>query len=297
MKIFRNLKRIISQFFETEYWYRFRKIPYSYFDDFGEDCTNKYIWKKYKARDILTSTWDGEGDMLNMMLLKIEHQFYNLKHYGSQADFYFDSHTIIEHGSKEDKLWAFNKIIEENKFENVKPEDRACNLHFFMGKENESKIYFYIKDKKYLVLEYNKDAIGDDKYFWYIEEKDKKEIQHIPNHNDFKDWEIIDGVIYHEYSVNITVKEYKNLSDELKQFARGNRRTLTELLHLRHMIKRLINLSDTDDKYMNMWQYEKDEEEKERLLKESFKAYYEDRKRLYHEIAEFMAEKGNGWWD
>jgi hypothetical protein len=291
-KPFRELKRIVSQFIETEYWYRFRKIPYSYFDDYGSDATSKYIWKHNRARDILTCTWDGEGDIMQMMLLKIEHQFHNLKHYGVQADFYFDSHNIVEYGTREDKLWAFNKIIEENKFENVKPKDRRYNFHYI----EDNKISFVLDGKKELVLELNPNAVEPNSYFWYITEKGKEEIKNISNCNEIEDW-VIDTVICNEHTVHIKVEEYKNLSDGLKPYARGNRRTLTQLLHLRHLIKKLYALEDTNDEYMNMWQNEEDEDKRQVLLKQSMEKFMEDRKRLYHEIAEFMAEEGRGWWD
>lgn len=291
-KPFRELKRIISQFIETEYWYRFRKIPYSYFDDYGSNATSKYIWKHNRARDILTCTWDGEGDIMQMMLLKIEHQFYNLKHYGAQADFYFDSHNIVEHGTREDKLWAFNKIIEENKFENVKPKDRRYNFHHI----EDNKISFVLDGKKELVLELDPNAVEPNSYFWYMIEKGKEEIKSISNFNEIEDW-VIDTVICNEHTVHIKVEEYKNLSDGLKPYARGNRRTLTQLLHLRHLIKKLYALEDTNDEYMNMWQNEENEDKRQVLLKQSMEKFMEDRKRLYHEIAEFMAEEGRGWWD
>ena len=291
-KPFRELKRIVSQFIETEYWYRFRKIPYSYFDDYGSDATFKYIWKHNRARDILTCTWDGEGDIMQMMLLKIEHQFHNLKHYGVQADFYFDSYNIVEHGTREDKLWAFNKIIEENKFENVKPKDRRYNFHHI----EDNKISFVLDGKKELVLELDPNAVEPNSYFWYIAEKGKEEIKRISNFNEIEDW-VIDTVICNEHTVHIKVEEYKNLSDGLKPYARGNRRTLTQLLHLRHLIKKLYALEDTNDEYMNMWQNEENEDKRQVLLKQSMEKFMEDRKRLYHEIAEFMAEEGRGWWD
>ena len=290
LKPFRNLKRIISQFFETEYWYRFRKVPYCYFDDFGGDATYKYIWKNNRARDILTCTWDGEGDILQMMLLKIEHQYHNLKHYGIQADFYFDSHNIVEHGTREDRLWAFNKIIEDNKFENVKSKDRKYNFHMI----DDKIISFALEGKKELVLEYDPECMGG--YYWYIAEKGKEEIQIISDRNHIEDW-IINDVIYNEHTVHVKFEEYKNLSDELKPYVRGNRRTLTQLLHLRHLIKKLYALEDTNDEYMNMWQNEEDEDKRQVLLKQSMEKFMEDRKRLYHEIAEFMAENGRGWWD
>ena len=101
---FRKIKRIVSQFFETEWWYRWRKWDYYWFDD----DVNKYVKNgKCKAGDYLTSTWDGEGDILMMMRLKIEHQFYNLKHHGNQLDFYLDSYNINKFGTDEDKLLCF----------------------------------------------------------------------------------------------------------------------------------------------------------------------------------------------
>ena len=291
LKPFYELKRIISQFFETEYWYRFRRIPYKYYDDFGKNPTYKYIWNKVPARDHLTCTWDGEGDIINIMLLKIEHQFHNLKRYGVHRDFYFNSWDIIENGTKEDKLWAFNKIIEENKHKNVKPKDRKYNLNI-----DGNKINFYIGDGKRLVLELDPESIDNNYYYWYIEEKGKEEIQVIPNRNNVEDW-IVEGVIYNYHTVDIDVKEFKNISDGLKPFARGNRRTLTDLLHLRHMLNKLYNLDDTNDKYTNMWENEKDDDKRQTLLRQAGEQYMADRKRLYHEIAEFMAEKGRGWWD
>ena len=291
-KPFKELKRIISQFIETEYWYRFRKIPYRYFDDYGSDATYKYIWKHNRAGDVLNCTWDGEGDIMQMMLLKIEHQYHNLKHYAAQADFYFDSHNIVEHGTKEDKVWAFNKIIESNKFENVKPKNRKYNPHYV----EDNKISFFLDGKKELILELVPESVDENYYFWYIAEKGKKEIQVISNHSKIEDW-IIDAVVRNEHTVHIKVEEYKDISDGLKPYARGNRRTLTQLLHLRHLIKKLYALEDTNDEYMNMWQNEKDEDKRLMLFKQSNKKFMKDRKRLYHEIAEFMAEEGRGWWD
>ena len=291
-KPFEKLKRVISNFIETEYWYRFRKVPYCYFDDYGSNATYKYIWKHNRAIDTLNCTWDGEGDIMQMMLLKIEHQYHNLKHYAAQADFYLDSHNIVEHGTKEDKIWAFNKIIESNKFENVKPKNRKYNLHYI----GDNKISFFLEGDKNLVLELDPESVDGKYYHWYIKEKGKEEVQIISNHSKIEDW-IIDDVVCNEHTVAVKVEEYKNLSDGLKPYVRGNRRTLTQLLHLRHLIKKLYALEDTNDEYMNMWKNEEDEDKRQVLFKQSNEKFKEDRKRLYHEIAEFMAEEGRGWWD
>ena len=46
-----------------------------------------------------------------------------------------------------------------------------------------------------------------------------------------------------------------------------------------------------------MWDSVKDPEKKKKKLEESIALYRQDRKNLYHEIAEFMAENGDSWWD
>ena len=93
------------------------------------------------------------------------------------------------------------------------------------------------------------------------------------------------------------MKVYAKLSPYIKSKARGLRRNLVELLHFRHMLKKLIYMSDTDDKYYQMWDSVKDPDEKSKKLYEAEELYRQDRKNLYHEIAEYMAEYGDSWWD
>lgn len=93
------------------------------------------------------------------------------------------------------------------------------------------------------------------------------------------------------------MKVYAKLSPYIKSKARGLRRNLVELLHFRHMLKKLIYMSDTDDKYYQMWDSIKDPDEKSKKLYEAEELYRQDRKNLYHEIAEYMAENGDSWWD
>ena len=90
--IFKEIKRIISQFIETEYWYRFRRLPSYWYDD--EENIYSPLKEKIPARDWLTRTWGGENDILDIMRLKIEHMFWNLKKHGAQAYFYLDSGNL-----------------------------------------------------------------------------------------------------------------------------------------------------------------------------------------------------------
>ena len=108
---------------------------------------------------------------------------------------------------------------------------------------------------------------------------------------------IIDGIIKYIYSVNIPITEYHKLSSELKPYARGNRRTLTDLLYLRHMVKKLYTMEDTDDKYFKMWDKIKDPDEQQEQLLKAEKLYDQDRQDLYRSIADYMASNGRSWWD
>lgn len=106
--IFRKAKRHISQFFETEYWYRFRKLhKYWLDDDTGrwEECA-----PQRHARDIITSTWEGEDDLWGAMLLKIDHMFWNLKKYGVEKKYYFKD---LSAATREDRRFLASKKLKD----------------------------------------------------------------------------------------------------------------------------------------------------------------------------------------
>lgn len=293
--IFRTIKRHISQFIETEYWYRFRKLSFFWFDD----ETNKYVERKDRAREMTTITWDGDKDILGMMLLKIDHMFYNLKHYAAQADFYFDSYNILEHGTLDDKIWAFHEILKEYEWNSSKKnkdwQHSQYNYVLDDGTHENRFVYDYDADGNplYYIRRWNTDRTVEYLY------GHKNHLNALNKGLDVQNkicLGIIEGVIRYVYSVNIPVTEYHKLSSGLKPYARGNRRTLTDLLHLRHMIKKLYTMEDTDDKYFNMWSKAKEDKQHE-LLIEAEKLYDQDRLDLYRKIADHMASRGRGWWD
>jgi hypothetical protein len=298
----RELKRIISQFFETEYWYRWRKWDYYYFDD----EIGKYVKNgKCVARDYLTCTWDGEGDILGMMRLKIEHMYYNLKKYGNQADFYLDSYNVLEKGTENDKALCLSWILNEY---DLKKEEDLC--HYVTRREfgngNFANLFPYKYEEnctKYLAHEYVKgkpdhwSLVTKEKDEGYIYKELNDEIVDNINVNTAEGKEIAEGIIREFHSVNVPVIEYNKLSKELKPCVRGLRRVLTELLYCRHLVKKLYEIDDTNDKYFNMWKDIEDEELRSQKLRESMELYKKDRYELYHRLADLMAEHGRGWWD
>lgn len=373
-KPFRELKRVISQFFETEYWYRFRKTPHYYLND----ETQKYepsIYDK-RARDTLTCTWNGDSDILQMALLKTEHMFYNLKKHSYHQYFYVDSFRFFEDGATDSDRALFARQVLDNYEKSPKKYEYCWNFNrkeFFSDRELSKTV-----SKK--TIKYNK-YVGFENSWWIGNEEvdksisDSELVHYYLYHHDMFDgwgWQTTWGIkrtfdeqippseipeknkqyylnldepdLGHEEAPQYRVKKtedvtyfpscytwkdiqklvddkgikievlksfltgaqtmlvddmkvYAKLSPYIKSKARGLRRNLVELLHFRHMLKKLINMSDTDDKYFNMWGEVEDPDEKSKKLEESIALYRQDRKNLYHEIAEYMAENGECWWD
>lgn len=373
-KPFRELKRVISQFFETEYWYRFRKTPHYYLND----ETQKYEPSKYdkRARDTLTCTWNGDSDILQMALLKTEHMFYNLKKCSYHQYFYVDSFRFFEDGAtdsdralfarqvldnyekspkKYEYCWNFNRkeFFSDRKLsKTVSKKTRKYNKYvgfensWWIGNEDVDKsisdselVHYYLyhhdmfdgwgwqttwgikrtfdeqippseipEKRKQYYLNLDDPDLGHEEAPQYRVKKTEdvtyfpscytwKDIQKIVDDKDIK-IDVLKSFLTGAQTMLVDdMKVYAKLSPYIKSKARGLRRNLVELLHFRHMLKKLIYMSDTDDKYYQMWDSVKDPDEKSKKLYEAEELYRQDRKNLYHEIAEYMAENGDSWWD
>lgn len=373
-KPFRELKRVIAQFFETEYWYRFRKTPHYYLND----DTQKYEPSKYdkRARDTLTCTWNGDSDILQMALLKTEHMFYNLKKHSYHQYFYVDSFRFFEDGAtdsdralfarqvldnyekspkKYEYCWNFNRkeFFSDRKLsKTVSKKTRKYNKYvgfensWWIGNEDVDKsisdselVHYYLyhhdmfdgwgwqttwgikrtfdeqippseipEKRKQYYLNLDDPDLGHEEAPQYRVKK-TEDVTYFPSCYTWKDIQkIVDdkGIKIDVLKSFLTgaqtmlvddMKVYAKLSPYIKSKARGLRRNLVELLHFRHMLKKLIYMSDTDDKYYQMWDSVKDPDEKSKKLYEAEELYRQDRKNLYHEIAEYMAENGDSWWD
>lgn len=373
-KPFRELKRVISQFFETEYFYRFRKTPHYYLND----ETQKYEPSKYdkRARDITTCTWNGDSDILQMALLKTEHMFYNLKKHSFHQYFYVDSFRFFEDGATDSDRALFARQVLDNYEKSPKKYEYCWNFNrkeffsdrklsktvskktikynkyvgfensWWIGNEEVDKsisdselVHYYLyhhdmfdgwgwqttwgikrtfdeqippseipEKKKQYYLNLDEPDLGHEEAPQYRVKK-TEDVTYFPSCYTWKDIQkLIDdkGIKIEVLKSFLTgaqtmliddMKVYAKLSPYIKSKARGLRRNLVELLHFRHMLKKLIYMSDTDDKYYQMWDSVKDPDEKSKKLNEAEELYRQDRKNLYHEIAEYMAENGDSWWD
>ncbi len=388
--IFKKIKRTISQFIETEYWYRFRKLPSYWYDD--EQNIYSPLKEKIPARDWLTRTWDGENDILDIMRLKIEHIFWNLKKHGNQAYFYLNSCDLEskyrENIPETDKQWAIDQIFDKY-FSGIKPKysswnhsfseefhntriwksklwigntytkeyDRAdsdsiindfehhsdsglchyylvcqgssslkdnniINRKFYIAHETDIQIpadeipkkqkYYYFNKEDFLndihmeAPQYRKKDFTKDfelpSVFGTSPFSDFHKLQDLLNQNRIPIHNILDEIFSGEQSFNISLSDYQKLTPETRAFVRGNRCTLTQLLHLRHLIKNIQKIDSMNKKYTDLflnnekWN-EMSQEERNLARKNAEMSYKNDRRAAYQKLADYMAEYGDLWWD
>lgn len=244
-----------------------------------------------RRMDLLVGTWNGDYDILGIMLLKVEHMFWKLKRHGCHMWSYLDSDTFLEGADEKYILSEFRKIINTKDKETIEYYNELpfgkCLKRFFVGKKDGVNCWLQHMD-------YNTEKT------WYFcdEEKnwEKVDINKLWPYNSHDDF-IIKGVIEQWGVVEIPPERYRYLSKETRSKMRGQRQTLVELLELRHTIKTLMELDDMNDKYYNMWSGESDDETRCEKLHEAAKVYQQDRLALYGKLAKIMAEKGDTWWD
>ena len=379
--IFKEIKRIISQFIETEYWYRFRRLPNYWYDD--EQNIYSPLRKKIPARDWLTCTWDGENDILNIMRLKIEHMFWNLKKYGCHAYFYLNAcnlETEYRNSIPEaDLQWAIENVFERY-FSGIKPEYSGWN-HTFTEKYSDtrnwkSKLWIgntytteydredsasVINDFEhhsdsgfchyYLICEGNPslktnttinrnfyiahetdvqipaDEIPKNKKLYVFDKddflngihreapqyrntgfikdfvlppdfgkspvQDLSDLQKLLDKNKIPIKNITDEILSGVQTFDIPLSEYIKLTPETRVLVRGKRRALTQLLHLRHLIKNIQKIDPMNKKYTSIYQNDKSRSAFDKANQE----YRKDRQIAYRKLADFMAEYGDSWWD
>ena len=101
-----------------------------------------------------------------------------------------------------------------------------------------------------------------------------------------------------EQSLEVENSDFLVLSPKVREQVRGRRIDLIHILMVRHAIKKIINHNDYADKYNTWLNKEFDtEEEREADLKRCKELYNEDRKALYHKLADILAEYGETFWD
>lgn len=100
-----------------------------------------------------------------------------------------------------------------------------------------------------------------------------------------------------QYCPSFEIEEMPLFSEELKKHATGNFVKCRDMLHLRHLIKKLLETSEDDMKYDYLFINERDEEKRSAGFKEAVARYNADREAAYKRVMDFMREKSRNWWD
>lgn len=362
----RDLKYSIKHWFELQKFYVFKKSKFFSYDS----DTDKYQVCKHSALADMSCTWEGDYDILNAMRLKIEHMYYNLKHFGHTLDMYIQDTDYIQscfvsdnfekdrkfickkmteilhnfdhkyseyptshktvYVSLEDDYLKFEKCIhftdKKDKEHTIKCEQIQLTLDFKKHEDRnilsitrvpygEGYIYYYSfdnvsfeEDKNQPYTHYifeGEELIPRTSYRY--KEIDTKNLWQKKTRKPMNITEIYESIVEYTnlYFINIVEKfidfevnlsEMKEMSDDLKSRIVGNRKTLKDLLELRRYVKRLSCLSDTDDKYYNMWKNAPEGLRSEKI-RESYEVFKNDRREIYQKICDIMSERGLNWWD
>lgn len=314
MGIFRELERVISQAFERHYWYNSRKIHPMWYD---KDENKWQESRSIRAKKITTCTWNGEEDVLEIMLLKIDHMFHNLRKNSIEKQYYIFGQDIIKYGTYEDKMLIVRGAVNET----FKDKKKVWLMLGHNVKEVSKTAQFYLQYddvKNTIILSCDYDKKSDIIREWKVSDRCdlgitvtyfisalyKRVLQEYIEQNDIElndgvrdiDTDILAHLDTSGFYYSFPMKDVCRLSSTLKKHAMGAFIKCKDLLHLRRLVKNVMRIDDLDDRY-STWKDLYDGEEKSRKIEECNTLFMNDRKEAYRKIADFMAEKGLNWWD
>lgn len=314
MGLFNELKRVMSQALERHYWYSSRKIRPMWYD---KDENKWQESKSLKAKEIANYTWNGEEDILAMMLLKIDHMFHNLRKNSVEKHYYIFGQDIIKYGTYEDKMLIVRGAVNET----FKDKKRVWLMLGHNIKEVSKTAQFYLQYddvKNTIILSCDYDKKSDIIREWKVSDRCdlgitvtdfisalyKRVLQEYTEQNDIElndgirdiDTDILAHLDASSFYYSFPMKDVCRLSPALKKHAMGSFVKCRDLLHLRRLVKNVMRIDELDDRY-STWRGLDSSEEKSQKIEECNALFMSDRKKAYRKIADFMAEKGLGWWD
>lgn len=264
----KELKRIVEDFFTTEYWYRFRKNK-----EYGRNAA------------LLSDSCGGSSTFINWQIAKIEHTYHNIRKHSIRTLCYIDSSTFLDKCNEDDKKLIIKYLQEEAL------DDKE--FHWCGG-----KFYYTFEKDKWMILKSERDnpfrevfASWDDMVAW----ADK-------NIAD-EEYSFIDTVIKNAISIDISPSDLYKFSDNIKNNLRGKRQVLHNLANYRRLLKKLDKLdfpysepwvSKLDEIYEN---YKDDSCLRRKALYDLFEEFKSHRMNILMEIAQFWNEKCDQMWD
>lgn len=98
-----------------------------------------------------------------------------------------------------------------------------------------------------------------------------------------------------QYCPEFSIGEIPSLSRELRQHATGNFVKCQQILHLRRLIKKMLNVDDS--KYDYMWIDEPDDDKRLQSMREAQVHFEADKKLAYQNVMDYMLKYSANWWD
>lgn len=286
---FPEVVRIISQFFETEYFYRLRKITYH---DWFE---GEHIKSTARALEHLNNTWDGDIAILNILDDKIFHMYVNLRKYGSTLKRYIHGEDMLKNGTKTEKAWGFYRSLDKEYSFDLTTDVQAKNgikrevqMFYVTDSPTEENVsYYFAKVKDTYKLEDEVDEFysiakctstprgetrtayvwdsGSDDFVAKEEPLYKKHYEFLENLEKPGSLKAIIDYFKNKLSIKITEKDlyievinnaievypedYLHLSDKMKGYICGRIKSLHTLWQFRRMLDTLYKMSDEDEPY------------------------------------------------
>lgn len=303
----------IKKYFEIKYWYRWRilnKVWYNEVDNKYYTLKEKYF-PKYKAKNVLESTQNGEYDLWQIILLKLDHMFWDLHKQGIETKYYFYNSDIEKYATEKDKIFLAKKVLESTLFnnqefwiKNISIKNNIINIYLSLENNKISLNFELNKNNKIILdnwtLSFNKERALDqllDQVNILLNKRIKDYLKE--NYNiEWQNISILDLAIsnQNQYCNSIEIEEMPKISKELKKHAAGNFVKCKQILQLRKLVKKFLNF-DIDNKFdFSYIDLNNNIKRDEIMLKENV-AFKEEREKLYREIMNYMIEYSINWWN
>lgn len=297
--LFREVKRIASQFFETEHWYRWRK--------FGDR----------RAVSVLNDTWNGNSALLNWQIMKVEHMMHNLHKYGNESPLYISSFDVLRLGDHLTNDYIIDKIarhcmanpgerkyIDDNYF--VSFESKQSSWTLWRRELDHTIPYQKIpkKDRLYKVefgQSFTFDTVPIDKNVYrFVEEDSWEHLSEAAAYLQAKNINFYEKLIENEQSIYLELKDLNRIHPALKEAIRGNIPKYRQLWQYRKLIRKLQTEFDWDEPWHSKVDATleiEDGEAKRAELEKIWQEFKDWRMSVLIEIAELWNKYSDSWWD
>ena len=304
---FQELKIIVEQFFETEYYFRFRK---------EKDMAQGNLW-------VLNDTWSGGMSMFGFMEIKCRQMYNSIRKYDYHYKRAIDGYKLVDADniSYEEKLPFIEKSIKEF-LKSSKDQYYICSKpisgdykgsSFYLLKDKDQfKIGYFVdipvegKTRKVIVnwetletedaQDYEEKLLNFSEVFYNSLNADTI-VRKIMSFCNISQKDVVKAFLQYE-TFEIMPEDYIKLSDNLKSLVDGRIKILHEIWTYRKLLKKYIDLSDDDECYLarqnDIYKME-DNEAKHKALLDVYDDYKKDKYNAGLAAMEYLIKHEENW--